>query len=139
MKDALNPGFVKTPLTSSVIIKTINNQLTGNPTIDEITSGVQFTPSLIPGVLTDIAVTKDASTNKVGDETSYIISFTVVTVVQAGGQVKLTFPSEAVYKASGTAIICTDTSLSTVMTCTSTQDSDNNVSELTITDACSTG
>ena len=139
LKDALNPSWVTSPLSSTVQIFTINTQLTGNPTIDEITTGVQFSPSLTPGTLTDISVAKDAATNKVGEQTSYIISFTVVTEVQAGGQVKLTFPSEAVYKASSTAVVCTDTSTSTAKTCTSTADANNNVSSLTITNACNAG
>lgn len=87
------------------MIKTKNIQLTGSPIINEITSGVTFTPTLIPGVLTDISVTKGSSTNKVGEATTFRISFTVVTAVQAGGKVKLTFPSSAVYKASGTEVV----------------------------------
>ena len=137
LQNAVNPGFVTSPISSTVIINTIN-QNTGlnNPTIDQITSGVQFANSLTPGTLTDIAVVKDASTNKTGQETSYTISFTVVTPIDAGGQVKFTFPSEAVYKSSSEAIVCTETSSSTTKTCTSTADSNNNVSELVITDAC---
>lgn len=91
-------------------IQTINNALTGNPIIDTITSGVQFTPSLIPGVLTDIVVNKDSATNKVGDATSYTITFTVVTSVGSGGYIKLTFPSAAVYQSSSTAVTCKDSS-----------------------------
>ena len=94
------------PLSSTVIIKTINKELTGDPTIDEITSGVQFTPSLIPGVLTDIAVNKDLTTNKVGEQTQYNITFTVVTAVDAGGHVKVTFPTGELYTESGTAVEC---------------------------------
>ena len=108
IKNALNPGWVTSPLTSSVTIQTINNALTGTPVIDTISSGVQFTPTLTPGTLTDIVVNKDSTTNKVGDATTYTITFTVVTAVPSGGYVKLTFPSEAVYKASSTEVTCKD-------------------------------
>jgi hypothetical protein len=108
LKDALNPSWVVSPITSSVMISTINIQLTNSPTIDEITTGITFSPSLIPGILTNIAVTKDASTNKVGEATTYQISFTIVTAVESGGQVKLTFPAEAVYKAASTETVCKD-------------------------------
>ena len=69
LQNAVNPGFVTSPISSTVIINTIN-QNTGlnNPTIDQITSGVQFANSLTPGTLTDIAVVKDASTNKTGQD-----------------------------------------------------------------------
>lgn len=103
--NAVNPGYVTDPLSSTVIIETINNQLTDSPTIDEITSGIQFSPSLEPGTLVDIDVTKDAATYLTGEETSYIISFTVVTDIDAGGQVKFTFPSEAVYKSSSQSVV----------------------------------
>jgi hypothetical protein len=135
--DALNPSWVVDPLTSSVEIKTKNTQLSG-ATIDEITTGVQFSPTLTPGTLTDISVTKDLSTNKVGEATSYSISFTVVTAIPSGGQVKLTFPSSAVYKASGTEVTCTN-SASSSETCTSTSDASNMVSEILISSACSSG
>jgi hypothetical protein len=135
--DAINPSWVVDPLTSSVQIKTINNQLSG-AIIDEITSGVTFSPSLTPGTLVDIEVNKDTSTNKVGEQTSYQINFTVVTDVPSGGQVKLTFPSNAVYKASGTEVVCTNAS-STAETCSSTADGNNMISEILISSACSSG
>ena len=126
-------------MTSTVKIQTLNTQFSGNPTIDEKISGIQFSPTLTPGTLTNINVAKDATTNKVGDETSYTISFTVVTAVPAGGQVKFTFPAEAVYKAASTNIVCAESATSAVKTCTSVADANNNVSTLTITDACTTG
>mmetsp|Transcript_27139 Transcript_27139/g.31311 ORF Transcript_27139/g.31311 Transcript_27139/m.31311 type:complete len:290 (+) Transcript_27139:280-1149(+) len=138
LKQAINPGWILTTYTSSVSIFTINNALTGSPTIDQVTSNVKFSPSLIPGTLTNINVLKDATTNKVGESTTYTLSFTVVTVVPAGGQVKFTFPSKALYKDSSTAIVCKDSAVVT-KTCTSVADSTNNVSTLTITDACTSG
>ena len=65
----------------------------------KITSGVQFAPTLTPGTLTSFSVTKDSATNKVGEKTSYNITFTTVTAVPANGKIVLTFPSAAVYKA----------------------------------------
>jgi hypothetical protein len=139
LTNAINPSWVTSPLTSTVQIYTINNQLSGNPIIDQLISGVQFTPTLTPGTLTNIVVAKDSSTNKVGEQTSYVISFTVVTEILANGQVKFTFPSNAVYKASGTAIVCTETVSSTVKTCTSTSDTSGMVTDVTISDACTAG
>ena len=136
LKNAINPNFVTSPLSTYLKIYTLNNQLTGIPTIDEVTTGTQFSPTLTPGTLTNINVVKDSTTNKVGEKTSYTISFTVVTVIGAGGQVKFTLPSEAVYKAASTEVVCKDSS-STTKTCSSVADSNNNVSTITITDACS--
>ena len=140
LQNAVNPSFVTTPISSSVIINTINQDTTlSNPTIDQITSGVQFTNPLTPGNLADIAVVKDSGTNKTGEETSYTISFTVVTAIDTGGQVRFNFPSEAVYKSSSQSINCVESPSPITKTCTRTADSNNNVSELLITDACTSG
>ena len=138
LKNAINPGWVTSPLTSSLTIQTINNALSGNPVIDQVTSGVQFSPTLTPGVLTNIAVVKDSTTNKVGGATSYTISFTLVTVVPTGGQIKFTLPSYAVYKDSSTSVVWKDAA-STAKTWTSSVDSNYNIQTITITDACSSG
>lgn len=134
--NAINPSWVVDPLTSSVQIKTINNQLS-TATIDEVTSGVTISPTLTPGTLIDIEVNKDTSTNKVGEATSYLINFTVVTEVPSNGQVKLTFPNEALYKAAGTEVVCTNST--GAETCSSTSDANNMISEILISSACSSG
>jgi hypothetical protein len=138
LKNAINPGWVVSPISSSVMISTKNIQITSIPTIDEIITGVLFTPAVIPGILVDIGVLKDLATNKVGEATHYNISFTVVTVVPSGGQVVLTFPSEAVYKAAATEVVCKNAT-STVETCVSVSDSSNNVQTITISTACTSG
>lgn len=134
LKNAINPSWVVSPLTSSVMIKTANIQLSGNPIIDEITTGIQFSPTLTPGTLTDITVTKDSTTNKVGEATSYNISFTAVTPIGAGGIIKLTLPTSAVYKAASTEVVCKDSALAT-LACTSTSDGTNNVQTISVTTA----
>ena len=138
LKNAINPGFVTSPLSSSLKIYTLNNQLTGTPTIDEVTTGTQFSPSLTPGALTAITAVKDASTNKVSEKTSYTISFTVVTAIGAGWQIKLTFPAETVYKAASTEVVCKDSNSNT-KSCKSDADVNNNVKTVNITDACPSG
>ncbi|CAI2359515.1 unnamed protein product [Moneuplotes crassus] len=139
--NAINPSWIVSPLTSSVIIRTSNVQLTDTPTIDEITSGVQFSPTLTPGTLTSFSVTKDSATNKVGEQTSWAgagITFTTATAIPANGKIYLTFPSETVYKATSTEVICKDASSDT-LTCSSTSDSANNIQTVTITSACTSG
>jgi hypothetical protein len=133
LKDAINPGWVVDPLSSTVTITTTNTQLS-SATIDDITSGIQFTSSLVPGTIVDYNVVKGSST-KVGDSTTYSLTFTPVTNIPANGQILLTFPSSAVYKASGTAVVWQDGS-SNSKTCTSTEDSSNNIQTITVTDLC---
>lgn len=59
--NAQNPGWVTTPDTSSVQISSINTVNAANCTIDQITTGVQFTPALLPGTLSSVTVNKDST------------------------------------------------------------------------------
>lgn len=138
LKSAINPGWVVDPLTSYIIAYTINNQLSGSPVIDEMISTTAFSPSLTPGPLTDIVVSKDFIANKVGDQTSYTISFSVVTNITAGGQILYSFPSETVYKEEGLDPKCRDASYKT-KDCTITLNDDNSIKSILITDACASG
>ncbi|CAI2366970.1 unnamed protein product [Moneuplotes crassus] len=135
LANAMNPSWVVSPLTSSVIIKTTNVQLTGSPTIDQITSGVQFSPTLTPGTLTSFSVTKDLATNKVGEKTSYNITFAIVTAIPADGKLVLTFPSAAVYNAASTKVTCKN-SAEILLACSNTSDFINNIKTRIITCTC---
>ena len=105
LTNAVNPSFIADPITSSVIIQTINTELSGNPIIDQTTGSISFTPSLTPGTLTNVTFFKDPSTNLVGEASSYNVTFTIATPIDAGGKVKLTFPLGAVYKTASTPIV----------------------------------
>ena len=139
-QSAINPLVVIDPVTSSIEIMTLNAAASGTPIIDAVTTGIQFSPAVTTAVLTDIHVDKDSTSNEVSQKTSYNITFTSITEVPENGQVKLQFPDGAVYKASGTNVVCTDISAgSTSMTCTSIVDSENMLSQLLIINACPSG
>ena len=89
--------------------------------------------------MTDVIFFKDPSTNLVGKISSYNVTFRIVISVDAGGQVKLTFPSGVVYKEVSAVIVCTNNNGGSVLTRSSTADSDNNVSEILISDASPSG
>ncbi len=75
IRNAENPGWVTSPDTSSIAIRTTNTYNGANCTIDIVDTGMSFTPSLVPGTLTNVVITKDLATNKVAQTTNYTFGF----------------------------------------------------------------
>lgn len=131
-QDAINPGWITDPDTSSVSIYTTNTY-TNNCTVDQVTSGVVFGDSLLPGSLTNIAITKyqNSPANMVGENSNYSFSFMATTNIPSNGLITITFPEYAAYP-SGTPGVDSYTDTYTTYT-------DGSVKTFTITNACTFG
>jgi len=136
-----NPLFVNPGITSSVQVYSMNPSRTG--VIDQIVSGLSFTPELVPQTIEDGVVSRVGDV--VAEEITYTFSFTPITPFVAGTKIKYTFPQGAVLlDDEGTDMVCTNTGTSfgnanTPRCQTLEMHSDGSVSAVTIEEMCPSG
>jgi len=115
--NALNPAYINSPLTNSVAIYTMNYLSSAYYVIDQITTGVYFTNSLLPGALTSMTLTRTGS-SLTGGIPTYTFSFKTATILSSGSVFLLVFPTATAYITSSTTVTCTVGGTS--KTCTTT-------------------
>ncbi|CAG9331567.1 unnamed protein product [Blepharisma stoltei] len=135
-----NPFFYNPSVSSSVEIYTANSDFSGY--IDQITSGVQFTPSLIARTITDAAVIR--TTDTVGLYSTFQLTYTPTVNYVANAVIVLSFPSDVVYFADDSvAPQCSNTGTAygntNTPSCTYTKNGDGSYATISISGMCPSG
>ncbi|CDW89223.1 UNKNOWN [Stylonychia lemnae] len=134
--NAKNPSYINSPLTNSVQIQTQNLFGTNYVTIDQITSGVYFTNSLVPGTLLNMNLARSGSA-LTGAVPIYTLSFQTATILPNGAVFSITFPQNTAYYSSTATITCTVQASSKTCTSTALGTDSTQISSVLISSACS--
>ncbi|CAG9310633.1 unnamed protein product [Blepharisma stoltei] len=128
----VNPYYVNSNTGTSVKIYTLNPTQDG--IIDDVTSGLEFTPSLVAKSISSTSMTRDA--NIVGQDIKIDISHTSTVIYIQNSQVVYSFPASFIYSASSN-VKCTNLGTNTDTTCSfTTNSSDGSISTVTVSNLC---
>ncbi|CAG9336280.1 unnamed protein product [Blepharisma stoltei] len=136
-----NPYYVNPNLGTTIKIYTLNPDKTG--LIDDVTSGLQFTPALQARTVSDAILNRSDDT--VGEYTVYNLSYTPTIDYMSNAMIVFTIPANSIFAAdNGNSMQCTNIGNSygnsNTPTCSNyTQNASGSITSITFENMCPSG